>query len=106
MKSVIVKRVSGFLGMALILGTLLASGELPKAWAGSELRVENPSASVNVNKAGAEELQTLKGIGPAIAQRILDYRAEHGPFKKPEELKQVRGIGEAKFEKIKNQVTV
>jgi competence protein ComEA len=61
---------------------------------------------VNINKATAEELQTLRGIGPALADRILKYRETNGRFEKVEDLSQVNGIGEAKFQKIKAQVTL
>lgn len=73
----------------------------------TQLQVEAKSASiVNVNQAGSDELMTVKGIGPVIAKRILDYRSQHGRFEKLEDLRNVQGIGEAKFEKIRAQITV
>jgi len=61
---------------------------------------------ININTATAEELETLPGIGPTYAQRIIEYRQEKGPFTSIEEIKKVRGIGEATFEKIKDLITV
>jgi competence protein ComEA len=61
---------------------------------------------VSINKADAVELESIKGIGPMLAQRILDYRSTNGPFKQLEDLVQVPGIGQAKFEKIKSQLSV
>ena len=52
------------------------------------------------------ELQTLPGIGAVLAQRILDYRTAHGQFQSVNELRQVDGIGDATFEKLKDKVTV
>ena len=63
-------------------------------------------AKVNINTAGVEELDQLPGIGPAIAQRIIDYRNEHGEFKKVEDIQEVKGIGDAKFSEIKDSITV
>ena len=60
---------------------------------------------VNVNTADAEELETLTGIGPSLAQAIIDYRAEHGDFTAAEELLLVKGIGEAKLEGFRAQIT-
>ncbi len=61
---------------------------------------------VNINTADAAQLTKLKGIGPAMAQRILEYREENGAFQSPEELQRVRGIGKAKFAKLKEQVAL
>ena len=61
---------------------------------------------LNLNTATAEQLETLPGIGPDLAQRILDFRAGHGPFKDVEGLLQVKGIGEAKLAKLRDLVTV
>ena len=60
---------------------------------------------VNVNTASKEELQTLTGIGPSLAQAIIDYRAEHGDFTAAEDLLNVKGIGEAKLEGFRAEIT-
>ena len=60
---------------------------------------------VNVNTATAEELETLTGIGPSLAQTIIDYRAEHGDFTAAEDLLNVKGIGEAKLEGFRAEIT-
>lgn len=61
---------------------------------------------ININTAGIEELMGLDGIGEVIARRIIDYRNEHGRFMSIEEIKNVFGIGDTKFEKIKDHICV
>ena len=61
---------------------------------------------VNINTASVEELATLKGIGDKIAQRIIDYRKTNGPFKKIEDIMNVKGIREKTYNGFKNQITV
>ncbi len=61
---------------------------------------------VNINKASKEELQNLQGIGESTAQKIIDYRKENGEFKQIEDIKNVPGIGDAKFEAIKGSIKV
>lgn len=73
---------------------------------GFGFRVSDVLAVVNINTAGVTELDTLDGIGPAYAQRIIDYRNSNGLFKTIEEIKNVSGIGDATFDKIKNDITV
>ncbi|MBI2673980.1 MAG: helix-hairpin-helix domain-containing protein [Candidatus Zambryskibacteria bacterium] len=64
------------------------------------------SGLININTAGSDELQTLNGIGPAYAQRIIDYRTQNGPFTTIDDIKKVSGIGEVTFSKIKDYITV
>ena len=61
---------------------------------------------VNINTASQQELDTLAGIGPALAQRIIAYRTVKGPFTKIEDIQNVSGIGPVTFEKIKNMITI
>ncbi len=61
---------------------------------------------IDLNKATATDLQRLPGIGPRLAERILEYRQKTGGFKKIEELMNVRGIGEKNFLKLKPLITV
>lgn len=64
------------------------------------------SGKININTAGAAELDKLSGVGPALAERIIQYRTEHGPFARPEDLENVSGIGTKTYEKMASQVTV
>jgi competence protein ComEA len=61
---------------------------------------------IDINLAEVDELETLPGIGPTTAQRIVDYRDEHGPFTQIEDLMNVPGIGPATFDNIKDLITV
>lgn len=61
---------------------------------------------VSLNSANVSELTRLPGIGPAIASRIVEYRAENGPFQSKEDVMKVRGIGPARFEQIKDYLTL
>lgn len=61
---------------------------------------------VNINTATLEELDALPGIGPTIAQRIIDYRDENGPFNTIEDIMNVSGIGVSTFDEIKDLITV
>ena len=67
---------------------------------------EGKENKVNINTANQSELDSLPGIGPSIAQRIIEYREENGNFQKIEDLQNVKGIGDAKFSDIKDNVTV
>jgi competence protein ComEA len=64
------------------------------------------TAIVNLNTASASDLEGLPGIGAKTAARIIEYRQKNGPFKKIEELMNVRGVGEKNFLKLKPQLTV
>lgn len=61
---------------------------------------------VNINKASSEELQELDGIGEALAENIIAYRENNGKFKNIEDIKNVSGIGDSKYEKIKDNIKI
>ena len=61
---------------------------------------------VNINKATETELQSLPGIGASLASRIIEYRNQNGKFSKIEDIKNVNGIGDSKYENIKDFITV
>jgi len=74
--------------------------------AGAARKEKPPVAVVNINTATATELETLPGVGPATATRILEYRQKNGGFKKIEDIMNVRGIGEKSFLKLKPLITI
>ena len=65
-----------------------------------------PDGMVNINTADEKELDKLPGVGPAMAKRIVEYRTENGAFQAPEEIKRVKGIGDAKYEKMKDKIAL
>jgi len=88
-------------------------GEIPPAdagpgggGAGSGSGGSGAGDKVNINTASESELEGLPGIGPTLAQRIVDYRTQHGPFHDVKDLMKVEGIGQKKFDSLKDYVTV
>ena len=75
---------------------ILETGPVPTAGA---------AALLDLNTATAEELESLPGVGPVIARRILDWRAENGPFTGPQDVMAVSGIGEATYAKLEPYIT-
>ena len=95
---------------ALMAAMLMGTGFTASADAWQAPQGAKPApvarAPLNLNVATAAELQTLPGIGPALAARILEYRQKNGGFKKVEELMNVQGIGEQSFLKLKALLVV
>ena len=65
-----------------------------------------PASKIDLNQATPEQLQTIPGIGPSLAQRIVDFRAKQGPFRRVEDLLKIKGIGEKSFQKLRGYVKV
>ena len=63
------------------------------------------TALVNINTADEKELDSLPGVGPSTAQKIIEYREQEGAFTAPEDIMKVRGIGKGKYEKLKDRIT-
>jgi competence protein ComEA len=99
--------VIGALALVTILSSSAAADQAGKGKAAAA-RPAAPTAAtpVNLNTATAAQLETLPGIGPRAAERILEYRQKNGSFKKIEELMNVKGIGEKSFLKLKPLIVV
>jgi competence protein ComEA len=90
---------AGLLGICLAAGLAAAFGGAGSVQAGSE-------GVVNVNTAGVDELVRLPGIGESKARAIVDFRKERGAFKSVEQLREVKGIGDAALERIRPHVAI
>ena len=95
------KRMHLAWALILCLGLALAPASVLAQKSKSAL-----TEKVNINTATAEQLQTLPGIGPALAKAIIDHRTKNGKFGKIEELLNVKGIGQKKFQKMKDRLLV
>lgn len=103
-----VARKHACLGLSLVLAVVFLFSAATVGFS-QQVQGMNPQQSqmqVSINKASFEELQGLKGVGPVIAKRILDYRTQHGAFKTLDELVGVKGIGKAKYEKLKENLVL
>lgn len=78
----------------------------PKSMASGGTPAPGSGGLVNINTADQAALDSLPGIGPALAQRIIQYREKNGPYKVPEDIKNVSGIGEKRFENLKDLISV
>ena len=87
--------------LALCLGLVFSSISIPAQKSGRAA-----TEKINLNTATAEQLQSLPGIGPVIAKNIIEYRNKAGKFNKVEEVINVKGVGEKKFQKIKDRLVL
>ena len=89
--------------LALCIGIVAVAGIDAAAAAGER---QDRATVVDLNRAGAEELTAVPGIGATMALRIVEWRDEHGPFRRVEDLMKVKGIGEKSFQKMRPYVRV
>ena len=102
------KKSQSFLVMASLLiglmflgGPILAFAKEAQPQAGTLVLPK-----VSINKGSLDELQIVRGIGPVLAERIVEQRNAQGPFKSVEDVAQVKGIGKAKYERMKEQLVL
>ena len=91
---------------AVCTPAIAAAQQPPAARSAASGAKKAPAGIVNINTAPAADLEQLPGIGARTAARIVEYRQKNGPFKKVEELMNVRGVGEKNFLKLKAQITI
>ena len=92
-----------------VIAFLVASASLaamPESTPGANAPDSAPAGVVNINTASAQELSLLPRVGEKVAQRIVDYRNEHGKFAKASDLMQVKGIGDKTFQNLSAYLTV
>ena len=92
--------VTGYVGSSSFDNEASASGENPSG----AVRMTQQGMLININRATSEELQMIPGIGPSTAQKIIDYREEHGIFQSPEDIKKISGIGEKTYDNLKDYI--
>ena len=94
--------------MAVLVFTFSGSSAFAQtaSKADSGKSAEQVAGKININKATAEQLMEIKGIGESYAKRIVEYREKNGPFKKIEDIMDVQGIGTKIFESIKDKITI
>jgi len=92
--------------MVLLVVTSLVGLVPAPAHAAEAPAAHQTAETIHLNQATAEQLQALPGVGPALSERIVQYRTEHGPFRTVDQLADVKGVGQAKLAKFKNQLTV
>ncbi len=71
----------------------------------SAITIPSKARLININTASANELETLPGIGKTLAERIIEHRERHGPFRRPEHLIIVRGISDKRFRALRKLIT-
>jgi competence protein ComEA len=93
--------------MVLVLTVVVGAAQQPaERPAASKAKAAMAASPINLNTATPAQLESLPGIGPRTAERIVEYRQKNGGFKKVEDLMNVRGVGEKNFLKLKPLITV
>ncbi|MFA5007660.1 MAG: ComEA family DNA-binding protein [Candidatus Omnitrophota bacterium] len=103
------RKVFVFLGILIFCGAILRFFSVKINNANASAYTKNQIRqilSININTANLSDLEKIPGIGPEIANRIIQYRTTNGFFNSTEDLKKVKGIGDKKFEKMKYCITV
>ena len=92
--------------IALVLAVAILAAAPVEIAAATQQDSGSPGEPVDINRASVDELIGLPGIGEVMAKRIIEFREQHGPFKRVEDLLKVKGIGEKSFQKLRPSITV
>ena len=93
-------------GELIVVGVAAATPAVGAAPGAGPAAGADPGGRLNLNTASQSQLETLPGVGPVLARRIIEHRDEHGGFRSVSDLRQVNGIGDARYEELKDLVTV
>jgi competence protein ComEA len=100
------KRSKSWIALFVLVGMLGLGADVAAERRGDQVTATKADAPVNINTAGVKQLMTLEGVGQKVAEKVVEYRTAHGPFKKPEEIRKVQGIGPALWEKNRERIVV
>lgn len=94
--------------LLVALGSLApwSVGAAPPSHTGAAATSAPAAAPININTADVKELMKLEGVGRRVAEKIVEYRDTHGPFKKPEELRKVEGVGNGLWERNRTRIVI
>ena len=94
--------------LLVALGSLTpwSADAAPPSRTGATTTATPDTAPVNINTADVKELMKLEGVGRRVAEKIVEYRDTHGPFKKPEELRKVEGVGNGLWERNRTRIVI
>ena len=95
----------GIVGLVLVALLALAADAVAADRAAADVGKAG-DAPVNINTASVKQLMKLEGVGQKVAERIVEYRTAHGPFKKAEDVRKVEGVGSGLFDKNRDRIIV
>lgn len=100
------KRTKTWIALVVLFVMLGVVADVAAERRGDQVVGTKADAPVNINTAGVKQLMTLEGVGQKVAEKVIEYRTAHGPFKKPEQIRKVQGIGPGLWEKNRERIVV
>ena len=100
------RRSKSWIALFVLVVMLGLGADVAAQRPGAPVVATKAEAPVNINTAGVKQLMTLEGVSQKVAEKVVEYRAAHGPFKKPEEIQKVQGIGPGLWAKNRERIVV
>ena len=101
-----IRGMAGLLVLGMCCGLLGAGIEGTAAYGATPLASVSADKAIDLNDADEQQLMSVPGIGKTLAVRIIEFRKEHGPFRRVEDLLKVKGVGEKSLTKLRPHITV